>query len=121
MGSPKIGVFNYSQAQEANILNGLSYVNIHSVNFPNGEIRGQIAGSTTSCPTPTPTPTATATATPTATATRHGYGYANSYRHRDYRTDTNADPLPRDNTVAHTDRYGDGHRCTQPDASCAGP
>src|SRR5204863_7688459 len=39
LGSPKIGVFNYAEADEANILNGLSYVNIHSVNFPNGEIR----------------------------------------------------------------------------------
>ena len=68
-GSPKIGVFNYSDAQEANILNGLSYVNIHSVNFPNGEIRGQISGPTLPCPSPTPTATATATATPTATAT----------------------------------------------------
>jgi len=62
-GSPKIGVFNYSDAQEANILNGLSYVNIHSGNFPNGEIRGQIAGTMLPCATPTPTPTATATAT----------------------------------------------------------
>jgi len=74
LGSPKIGVFNYSQADEANILNGLTYVNIHSVNFPNGEIRGQIAGPPLPCtdpptPTPTATATATATATPTATAT----------------------------------------------------
>jgi hypothetical protein len=70
-GSPKIGVFNYSEAQEANILNGLSYVNIHSVNFPNGEIRGQIAGQTLPCPTPTLPPTATPTATiaPTPTPT----------------------------------------------------
>jgi hypothetical protein len=68
-GSPKIGVFNYTEAQEANILNGLSYVNIHSVNFPNGEIRGQIAGPMLPCSTPTPTATATATATATPTAT----------------------------------------------------
>ena len=56
LGNPKIGVFNYSQAQEADILNGLSYVNIHSVNFPNGEIRGQIAGSATPCPSPSSPP-----------------------------------------------------------------
>jgi outer membrane protein assembly factor BamB len=73
LGSPKIGVFNYSQADEASILNGLSYVNIHTVNFSAGEIRGQIAGPTTTCssPTPTPVPTATpsVTATPVPTAT----------------------------------------------------
>jgi len=68
-GSPKIGVFNYSQAQEAALLNGLSYVNIHSGNFPNGEIRGQIAGTALPCPSATPTPSATASATPTASAT----------------------------------------------------
>jgi outer membrane protein assembly factor BamB len=69
LGSPKIGVFNYSQADEASILNGLSYVNIHSVNFSAGEIRGQISGPTTTCPTPTATPPPTATPAPTATPT----------------------------------------------------
>ncbi len=68
LGSPKIGVFNYSEAQEFFILNNLSYVDIHSVNFPDGEIRGQISGPTTPCATPTPTATATATPSPTATA-----------------------------------------------------
>jgi outer membrane protein assembly factor BamB len=70
-GNPKIGVFNYAEAQEANILGGLSYVNIHSVNFPNGEIRGQIAGTTLACPTPSPTPTATATVTRPARRPAH--------------------------------------------------
>jgi hypothetical protein len=42
MGSPKVGTWNYPDAQEANILGGLTYVNIHSANFGNGEIRGQI-------------------------------------------------------------------------------
>lgn len=41
-GSPKIGVWNYSQDQENDILAGNMYVNIHSTNYPNGEIRGQI-------------------------------------------------------------------------------
>jgi hypothetical protein len=41
-GSPKTGVWNYPPAQEANILAGLMYVNIHSSSFPGGEIRGQI-------------------------------------------------------------------------------
>nr|MBA3468314.1 CHRD domain-containing protein [Herpetosiphonaceae bacterium] len=66
-GSPKIGVYNYNQADEANILAGLTYINIHSTNFPGGEIRGQIAGTPGTCVTPTPvTPTATEV-TPTAT------------------------------------------------------
>lgn len=41
-GSPKIGVWNYNPADEANIINGLTYVNIHSNAFGGGEIRGQI-------------------------------------------------------------------------------
>ncbi len=42
LGSPKVGVWNYPQAQESNITSGLTYVNIHSTIFPAGEIRGQI-------------------------------------------------------------------------------
>ena len=71
LGSPKNGVFNYSQADEANILSGLSYVNIHSVNFPNGEIRGQIAGSATPCPSPSSPPTATPTPSPAGACTEN--------------------------------------------------
>lgn len=41
-GSPKVGVWNYPESQEANILNGLTYYNIHTVNNGGGEIRGQI-------------------------------------------------------------------------------
>ena len=44
-GSPKIGVWNYAEAQEGSILAGLTYVNIHTTNFRNGEIRGQITNS----------------------------------------------------------------------------
>jgi len=43
VGNPKVGVWNYDPADEADILAGLMYVNIHTVNFPGGEIRGQIA------------------------------------------------------------------------------
>ena len=44
LGSPKIGVFNYSEPQEEALVSGLAYVNIHSSIHPDGEIRGQIVG-----------------------------------------------------------------------------
>lgn len=42
LGSPKIGTWAYTAADEPNILAGLAYVNIHTVMFGGGEIRGQI-------------------------------------------------------------------------------
>lgn len=42
LGSPVIGVWNYTEAQEANILAGLTYINVHTQAFPGGEIRGQV-------------------------------------------------------------------------------
>jgi len=41
-GSPKDGTWNFAENQEAGIINGLTYVNIHTQNYPDGEIRGQI-------------------------------------------------------------------------------
>ena len=41
-GNPKVGTWNYAEGQEASILGGLCYVNIHTNNNPGGEIRGQI-------------------------------------------------------------------------------
>ncbi len=44
LGSPKLGMWNYTDAQEADIQNGLTYVNVHSSTSPGGEIRGQVEG-----------------------------------------------------------------------------
>lgn len=41
-GSPKIGVWNFVEADEASIIADLTYVNIHSNAFLGGEIRGQV-------------------------------------------------------------------------------
>ena len=41
-GNPKVGTWNYSEAQEPMILAGLCYANIHTTNNPGGEMRGQI-------------------------------------------------------------------------------
>jgi hypothetical protein len=41
-GNPKVGTWNYPAGDEASILAGLAYVNIHTANFPGGEIRGQM-------------------------------------------------------------------------------
>lgn len=43
LGSPVVNhIWNFTEPQEASILAGLTYVNIHSSNFGGGEIRGQI-------------------------------------------------------------------------------
>jgi hypothetical protein len=41
-GNPKVGAWVYTNAQEASILAGLTYINIHTTANPGGEIRGQI-------------------------------------------------------------------------------
>ncbi len=41
-GTPKVGFWDYPAANEAQILAGLTYINIHTANFGGGEIRGQI-------------------------------------------------------------------------------
>jgi hypothetical protein len=46
IGPRKLGVWNYTAAQQDPILNGLSYTNIHTVNFGGGEIRGQLLFNT---------------------------------------------------------------------------
>ena len=47
VGFHQSGVWNYAPADEPSILAGLLYINVHSMNFPNGEIRGQIVKDTT--------------------------------------------------------------------------
>lgn len=74
--------FPITEEQIMNLLNGLAYMNIHTANFPGGEIRGQLLGECNPTPSPTatgtgtpnfsPSPTATATANPSATATATG-------------------------------------------------
>lgn len=44
LGNRKLGVWNFGAPNQANVLGGLTYFNIHSVNVPGGEIRGQIRG-----------------------------------------------------------------------------
>src|SRR5262245_5186949 len=41
-GNPKVGTWNYTEVQEAMIVSGLCYANIHTTTNPGGEIRGQI-------------------------------------------------------------------------------
>ncbi len=41
-GTPKEGVWNYNESDEAGLLDEKAYVNIHSDLYPDGEIRGQI-------------------------------------------------------------------------------
>lgn len=45
-GASKVGVWNYPENLEAEILAGRTYVQIHSVLFPSGAIRGQILPTT---------------------------------------------------------------------------
>jgi hypothetical protein len=44
-GNVKVGSFVYAEVNEAAFLGGQTYVNIHSVAFPGGEIRGQIVAA----------------------------------------------------------------------------
>ncbi len=80
-GNTKVGVWNYPESDEADILAGLMYVNIHSANLPGGEIRGQFLHLATNVDTYCKakltslgcTPTISGTGAPSASA---GSGFA---------------------------------------------
>ncbi len=44
LGARKLGLWNYGAGNRGDVLSGLTYFNIHTTNFPAGEIRGQIQG-----------------------------------------------------------------------------
>ncbi|MCC6229526.1 MAG: CHRD domain-containing protein [Phycisphaerales bacterium] len=44
-GNLKVGTWNFTDADEESLWNGMTYVNIHSTNIPGGEIRGQIVST----------------------------------------------------------------------------
>lgn len=48
-GTNKVGTWTYVEGDEASILAGLTYINIHSGAFPGGEIRGQIVPVAGNC------------------------------------------------------------------------
>lgn len=62
------GSFTYDQSDEADFLDGLTYLNVHSEDFPGGEIRGQLDNGR-DCDSGTPTPTVSPTPTPSVTPT----------------------------------------------------
>jgi len=68
-GNPKVGTWNYTEPQEASILAGLAYVNIHTTANPNGEIRGQIVPLNASLDAVQETPTTGSAGTGWMTAT----------------------------------------------------
>lgn len=56
LGSPISGSMTLSAQQAADVLAGLWYVNIHSTNFPGGEIRGRVVPTALADPIPAPIP-----------------------------------------------------------------
>lgn len=73
-GFDKQGEWQYTDDQEEGFLNGLTYINIHTYTYPDGELRGQIVFDDvvvvpTLTPTSMPTPTLTLTPSPTVTPT----------------------------------------------------
>lgn len=50
LSSPSIGSWTITDEQEADLLAGLWYLNIHSNDFPSGEIRGQVVAAVVPVP-----------------------------------------------------------------------
>ena len=61
LSSPSMGSATISEEQQAELLPGLWYINIHSQDYTDGEIRGQLLLADKPPPTPTPEPTSTPT------------------------------------------------------------
>jgi len=62
---------DFPEANESDLLAGDTYINVHTMSYPGGEVRGQliVVGGPEPSLTPTATPTATPTLTPTPTPT----------------------------------------------------
>lgn len=62
---------SFPKNSESSLLEGNTYINIHTTSYPDGEIRGQIRNVSIGGPgdTPTPTPTPSNISTPTISAT----------------------------------------------------
>ena len=70
VGSTKSVIVDFPADDVANLRAGLFYINVHTTQFPAGEIRGQLVGQCPGTPVPgTPVPATPPASTPTSVAT----------------------------------------------------
>jgi len=107
-GSVHMQSFPITATQLEQLRAGLFYFNVHTTNFPAGEIRAQIVGDEcvpTATPTGTPsgTPTGTASGTPTGTPSHSPTGTpSNSPTSTPTRTPTNSPTATATGTPSHS-------------------